>query len=362
MSNTYAVTYKPGANGSGTQQTVDKTLDVALALKGAIFTRTGYTQTGWSTSDGGSKVYELAASYTTNAAVTLYPFWTANTYTVTYKPGANGSGTQQTAKKTHGVALALKGATFSRSGYTQTGWSKSDGGSKAYDLGASYTANAAVTLYPFWTATDTHGMVQLWAGGPYWATMNIGAEEPWDYGYYFWWGDTVGYRRSNNKWIASDGSSSNFSFAAVNTPTEDKNGSTLRAEGWITTDNTLAFKRDAARAQWGGEWRMPTKQELADLVSNCDWTWTTLNSVRGYIVRGKGSYADSSIFLPCAGIGDDTWLDYAGARGCYRSSSMYSSDFGGAWELDFESDLQRASSNYRRYHGKSIRPVRSVSK
>ena len=73
------------------------------------------------------------------------------TYTVTYKPGANGTGSQQTATKTKDVVLTLKGATFTRTGYAQTGWATSDGGAKVYDLGASYTANAAATLYPFWT-------------------------------------------------------------------------------------------------------------------------------------------------------------------------------------------------------------------
>ncbi len=74
---TYTVAYVTGANGTGTEQTDTKTEDVALTLKGAIFTRTGYTQTGWATSDGGAKVYDLGASYTANAAATLYPFWTA---------------------------------------------------------------------------------------------------------------------------------------------------------------------------------------------------------------------------------------------------------------------------------------------
>ena len=54
--------------------------------------------------------------------------------------------------------------------------------------------------------------VQLWDGGPYWADTNIGAERPEEYGYYFWWGDTVGYKRENDVWVATDGSSLNFSF------------------------------------------------------------------------------------------------------------------------------------------------------
>ena len=76
----------------------------------------------------------------------------AATYTVSYNKGSNGTGTNTTDTKTHGVALTLKGATFTRTAYAQTGWATSDGGSQAYALSASYTANANVTLYPVWTA------------------------------------------------------------------------------------------------------------------------------------------------------------------------------------------------------------------
>ena len=61
----------------------------------------------------------------------------------------------------------------------------------------------------------------LWKCGPQWAGRNIGAEKPWEAGYYFWWGDTVGYKRVNNDWVASDGSTSHFSFCEENTPTCD---------------------------------------------------------------------------------------------------------------------------------------------
>ena len=152
---TYTVTYKPGSYGTGAQQTATKTKDVSLTLKGAIYTRSGYTQTGWSTSDGGSKAYSLYASFSGNYSITLYPYWTQNaatTYTVTYKPGAYGTGSQQTATKTKDVALTLKGAIYTRPGYTQTGWSTSDGGSKAYSLYASFSGNYSITLYPYWTS------------------------------------------------------------------------------------------------------------------------------------------------------------------------------------------------------------------
>ena len=149
---TYTVSYNKGANGTGTNSTATKTYGTTLTLKGAQFTRTGYTQTGWSKTDGGAQDYALSGSYTTNAAVTLYPVWTINTYTISYNKGSHGTGTNTTATKTYNVALTLKGATFTRSGYYQSGWATSDGGSKAYELSGTYTANAAATLYPVWTA------------------------------------------------------------------------------------------------------------------------------------------------------------------------------------------------------------------
>lgn len=72
------------------------------------------------------------------------------TYTVTYAPGANGVGSTQTQTKTEGAAITLRGVTFTRDGYVQTGWSLTDGGEKAYSLGAQYTQDASVTLYPYW--------------------------------------------------------------------------------------------------------------------------------------------------------------------------------------------------------------------
>ena len=211
---------------------------------------------------------------------------------------------------------------------------------------------------------DAHDKVQLWEGGPYWATTNIGAEKPEDYGYYFWWGDTVGYKRENNKWVASDGSNSNFSFVSENTPTCEKSIETLQSEGWIVTmDGTyvLVPEHDAAQVQWGGDWRMPTKREFYDLNNKCDWIWTTMNGVYGYIVRGRGSYASNSIFLPCAGYGYGTSLDYAGSIGDYWSS-VPDSDSYGAWALGFGSRYHTANGYGNRDSGMSVRPLQGFAK
>lgn len=154
--------------------------------------------------------------------------------------------------------------------------------------------------------------VQLWAGGPYWADRNIGALKPEDYGLYFWWGDTIGYKRENNSWAASDGSSSNFSFRYENVPTSGKGQVALKEEGWLTTDGVLKPKHDAAHVQWGGAWRMPTDQELSDLCYKCDWTLTTLNDVNGFIVCGRGGYASNRIFIPFTGAGTSNAINTSG--------------------------------------------------
>ena len=197
--------------------------------------------------------------------------------------------------------------------------------------------------------------VQLWDGGPYWATTNIGAVKPEDYGYYFWWGDTVGYKRENGKWVASDGSNSNFSFTKNHTPTSNKSTSALKSEGWIATDGVLAPEHDAAKKHWGGNWRMPTRLEFDDLNSKCDWTWGSLNGVEGYVVRGRDSYASNSIFLPFAGYGIGTSLRNAGTYGYYWSS-VPGSGGSWAWCLYFHSS-SHGTGGSRRGHRQSIRPV-----
>ena len=161
---TYTVTYKPGSYGTGSQQTATKAQDVALTLKGEIFSRTGYTQTGWSRSASGStKDYGLGEQYTINADITLYPYWSDSSqpgtfeyWTVTYNSGLYGTGDGTYQCKFKGEGLTLCGARFTRTGYTQTGWSThNDGSTKDYDLGEYYTVNASLQLYPYWSQMST---------------------------------------------------------------------------------------------------------------------------------------------------------------------------------------------------------------
>ena len=199
--------------------------------------------------------------------------------------------------------------------------------------------------------------VQLWENGPVWAECNIGASNPEDYGYYFWWGDTIGYKRENNAWVASDGSTGNFSFTDGNAFTYGKNSEALLSAGYIDSTGNLALAHDAATAHLGFPWRMPTHADFVALLENCTSTWITTNGVSGRLFTGKGSYTDKSIFLPAAGETYQTTLSSGNYYGYYWSSSPYSSsntadsrtlDFGEAY---FDTRVRS------RYLGWSVRPI-----
>lgn len=162
----YTITYSPGAYGTGTEQTATTGNNGKLTLLGAIFMRSGYVQTGWTYTKGNGTVVELEleqANVSFDKDRTLTPIWeeVTTTYTITYNAGANGTGYVAPDTKTGGVALTLSSSTFARAGYVQDGWSTSDGGAKAYNLGGSYTDNADITLYPHWVALTTYTITYL---------------------------------------------------------------------------------------------------------------------------------------------------------------------------------------------------------
>ena len=115
------VTYQPGTNGSGNAVTDIKFYNDALTLRGALFTRTGHTQVGWATVDGGEKVYGLDDIYTKNEALTLYPVWSTNQYTITFDT-AGGSEIAPITQD-YGTNIAAP-ADPTRDGYTFIGWDR----------------------------------------------------------------------------------------------------------------------------------------------------------------------------------------------------------------------------------------------
>ena len=217
------------------------------------------------------------------------------------------------------------------------------------------------------------GGVQLWENGPYWAECNVGASKPEDYGYYFWWGDTVGYVRSGGTrapfgnyyssvtWVSSMGERTSGSpFSPSSCPTYGKADSELLSAGCVDSTGNLAPEYDAAHVHWGDGWRMPTDAEFAALTNNCTAAWITTNGVSGRLVTGKGAYADRSIFLPAAGYGSGANFGNPDSRGYYRSSTPDSDDSYKAWYLDFNSNLFQRDTYYARQYGLSVRPVRDA--
>ena len=157
-----------------------------------------------------------------------------------------------------------------------------------------------------------------------WATCNVGASKPEECGDYFAWGET----KPKSSYI-----SSNYTYTS--------------------NPSTLPMSNDAARVNWGGSWRMPTKAEQDELRTNCTWTWTTQNGVKGYKVTSKSN--SNSIFLPAAGDFYGTSLYDEGSKGYYWSSSLYDNS-SYAYYLSFTSyDVGRYSNN--RFRGQSVRPV-----
>ena len=147
----YTVSYNANG-GSGAPSSQTKTYGIALTLSSTKPTRTGYTFKGWATSSGGSVAYASGASYTANKAVTLYAVWERISYAVKYNANANdASGMPANQTKYYGTALTLSSTKPTRTGYTFAWWNtKSDGSGTTYNPGASYTSNAALTLYAVW--------------------------------------------------------------------------------------------------------------------------------------------------------------------------------------------------------------------
>ena len=207
------------------------------------------------------------------------------------------------------------------------------------------------------------GGVQLWENGPYWAECNVGASKPEEYGYYFWWGDTVGCYLTESGWVSVNDGTSSFFDSGYDTPvsTMNKNNSALLSEGYIDSSGNLVAEHDAATAHLGSPWRMPTEAEFSALINNCKTAWITTNGVSGRLITGRGDYASRSIFLPASGCGYGSGLSSPNSNGYYWSSSAPNSTLSDiSLLLYFDSGYFRRI-NFNRVYGCPVRPVRGVA-
>lgn len=144
-----------------------------------------------------------------------------------------------------------------------------------------------------------------------WATTNVGASSPSDYGSYLAWGETKSKNQYTFHTLRYCTDYAGNSFTKYNTES---------SRGTVDNKKRLELSDDAANQNWGGSWRMPTDEEIMELMNKCDWTWTTQDGKNGYKVTSKSN--GNSIFLPAGGSRIDSDLTSAGSRGYYWTSKL----------------------------------------
>ncbi len=190
--------------------------------------------------------------------------------------------------------------------------------------------------------------------GTKWATCNVGATTPEGYGNYYAWGETTTketYNGSTYKY--GNGPEGLIKYCPETTLTTDW-GMTFGRDGYTDTLTTLEPSDDAATVNWGGNWRMPTQDEIQELTDNCNMTWNTQNGINGILFTSKTN--SNSIFLPTAGYRYDSELNDAGSDGYYWSSSLKAFEPIFAIRLDLDEYYCSVSMNSRS-HGCPVRPV-----
>lgn len=180
-----------------------------------------------------------------------------------------------------------------------------------------------------------------------WASFNVGANKPEDYGDYFAWGETEpknNYNWATYKWCTG----------SYNRLTKYNS---MGMYGTVDNKATLDPEDDAAHVNWGGRWRMPTNDDYRELFDNCDAVWTTENGVNGRrFISRKVGYTDKSIFVPATGYHSDSSLKYVGSYCyCWTSSRYMDLPYRSRF-LYTNAHSMLVNDNYR-YYGYSIRPV-----
>jgi hypothetical protein len=196
---------------------------------------------------------------------------------------------------------------------------------------------------------DTHAYVDLGLpSGTLWATTNVGANAPEDPGYYFAWGETT--TKSKYDW-----STYKYANGAYNKLTKYCNQSGYGNNGYTDSRTVLESTDDAATANWGSDWCMPTQAQFQELKDKCTWTWTTKNGKNGYEVKGPNG---NTVFLPAAGYRYGTSLGDVGSNGYYWSASLRTDGPYLGRFLFFNSGAVCPDYWYYRGYGQSVRPVR----
>ncbi|MCQ2146726.1 MAG: membrane lipoprotein lipid attachment site-containing protein [Bacteroidales bacterium] len=201
--------------------------------------------------------------------------------------------------------------------------------------------------------------------GTLWASMNVGATKPEESGDYFAWGETSpksSYNFNNYKYQKTCVDRGLSGGVVIEVEVENYTKYVMEPSAYYDMARTLRFSDDAANANWGGAWRMPSMDEIWELVFECDWTYEQVNGVSGYRVSGPAE--GKSIFLPCTGYMNEEGLQDEGTFGLTLGNINYD------WQTDKACCLHYGKFNYGgeivddatwdpmpRFYGVPVRPV-----
>lgn len=186
----------------------------------------------------------------------------------------------------------------------------------------------------------------------YWASCNVGAAYPQGYGDYYAWGETES--KDYYGWTTYK-----YTNGGYGKMTKYCNDASHGDNGFTDMKTVLEPEDDAAAANWGDAWRMPTDAEWKELLEQCTWNWIKYSTdTFGYVVTSKTN--GNSIFLPAAGYLVDDSRYNAGMRGNYWSSSLNDAEASYARYIDFQSSKQERTT-YGRFYGRSVRAVRETA-
>ncbi len=316
------------------------------AVKAGTATITVKTADGGYTAKCSVTVQVKVAGVSLNkASLTLYEGGTQTlTATVTPSNASNKSVSWSSSNSTVASVDANGKVTAVKAGTATITVRTADGG---------YTANCVTTV----SKKVPAGAVDMGLS-VFWATCNLGASSPEQYGGYYQWAGiqdvtsaSINLNESNCPYHTGSSYSTGWTKYVPSNRSSYWSGS-----GSPDNKTVLDPEDDVAHVKLGGKWRMPTYAEWTELMNrdNCTWTWTTQNGVKGYKVTSEKN--GNSIFLPAAGCRIYSGLGNAGSGGYYWSSSLGPDYPDNAYYFRFHSDIVYTATNLR-YFGQSVRPV-----
>lgn len=289
-----------GGYGRMRSQRFKEGIENALTLN--AFTNDGYDFAWWNTIPDGTGIsYSDGQVISITNSIRLYAQWSRKEYSVTFDANG-GSGIMEPQIFEYYISQSLAPNTFTRDGYMFCGWYSDE--KDTYNDGDSIEISSDITLHARWFSIDGNGD---WNGHKYvdmglpsgtlWATANVGAESPEDFGNYYAWGET----EPKDRYLCD-----NYAFSYVH---DSQSGFTKYCtepnfgyNGFTDNLTALEDSDDAAYINWNGYWRMPTYDEIRELSLNSAVSPFTLNGINGTLCTGLNG---NSIFLPHAGSSSD---------------------------------------------------------